>query len=350
MMMCGFIQPHPPWSIPPEMDGLYDNVKIPNQIPISRLPFEQEDRAEWFGDNDTDEQREKIRKAYYTAVSMVDKSVGRILSYLKESGQLDNTLIIYTSDHGEMLQDKGYYSKELPYDSAAKVPFIVRYPKGFKQNYIDEGFVDLLDILPTCLDACGIEYPGERELYGKSLLNTLDREYQFSASGNLPLRWVMCRNKQYKYVYHYMDGYEELYDMEKPEVDNLLLGELSNELEAVVKDLKARALEYEEKWGIEGGVKNNAFVPCKADKIHPTVRSKFHFWSNSQMQKFYESNKYQRGSALAREMRYALANFEKSGVALEDVFNDSEWIDNFTSHYKTYTQDQEGTGDFPFKK
>lgn len=349
-MMCGFIQPHPPWNIPNECKGWYDEKQIPSPIPVSRLPFEDEGRAEWFGDLDSKEQKEKIRKAYYTAVSMVDKQVGRILDYLKESGQLDNTLIIYTSDHGEMLQDKGYYSKELPYDSAVRVPMIVRYPEKFTPGERREEFVDLLDVLPTCLDVCGMDYPDPNvELYGKSLVQKENRDYQFAATGTMPLRWVMCRNKQYKYIYHYLGGYEELYDMSKPEVENLLTSTMEKSLRTIYEDLRARTISYEERWGIEGGVVNGEFIKQEAQTIHPSVRGKFHFWSNSQMQKYYEANIYDRGEELEKEMKYALSDQNFSGVELTDVFNQVEWKDQFQECFCQYTGN-DWFNDFPFDK
>lgn len=128
-LMCGFIQPHPPWNIPKELDGLYREAVIPEPVPRSRMPMDGNEPNPWFGDWDSREQKEAIRKAYYTAVSMVDMAVGKILDALREKGLLDNTLIIFTSDHGEMLQDKGYYSKELAYEGSVRVPLLLRYPK-----------------------------------------------------------------------------------------------------------------------------------------------------------------------------------------------------------------------------
>lgn len=350
MVMCGFIQPHPPWNIPKEWNDFYNDIKIPGAIEKSRLPFEDESKPEWFGDKDTEEQKEKIRKAYYTSVSMVDRSVDRIITYLKKTGRYDNTLIIFTSDHGEMLQDKGYYSKELPYDSAVRVPMIVKYPKMYEKKGVREDFVDLLDILPTCLDVCGLGYPEDiHKLFGKSLLRKDEKEYQFAATGTLPLRWVMCCNKKYKYIYHYMGGYEEMYPMEQPEIHNLLLKELTWEQKRQYENLKQHAIAYEAQWGIENGVKEGTFIKVPRDIIDPSVRGKFHFWSNKQMQAFYESDRYDRGRVLEYEMHKAICNVEKSGVNLESVFNDEIWKKQFTECYQQYT----GKNDiprFPFSK
>lgn len=349
MVMCGFIQPHPPWNIPKEWDNLYKDAEIPDPIEKSRLPFEDESKSEWFGDGDTKEQKEKIRKAYYTAVSMVDRSVDRILTYLKKTGKYDNTLIIYTSDHGEMLQDKGYYSKELPYDSAVRIPMIVKYPKSYEKKGFRDDFVDLLDILPTCLDVCGLNYPeNEQGLFGKSLVRKEEKEYQFAATGTLPLRWVMCCNKKYKYIYHYMGGYEEMYCMEQPETQNLLLKKLTIEQKQQYEKLKKQAIAYEAEWGIENGVKDGTFITVPEEIIDPSVRGKFHFWSNNQMQAFYEADRYDRGRALECEMKKAVYNTEKSGVKLKSVFNDAVWKKQFEECYQNYTGEND-IPEFPFE-
>ena len=88
-------------------------------------------------------------------ISMVDHAIGRILDFLETAGQLDNTLLVFSSDHGEMLQDHGHYQKMLPFESSAHIPFVVRYPRAFAPGSRSEALVDLLDIMPTALDVAG---------------------------------------------------------------------------------------------------------------------------------------------------------------------------------------------------
>lgn len=157
----------------------------------------------------------------------------------------------------------------------------------------------------------------------------------------------MCRNRQYKYVYHYIGGYEELYDMRFPEVENLIANGIPAALQDVYRKLKEQALAYEAQWGIEGGVKDGRFTAVPAETVHPSVRSKFHFWSNAQMQQFYEPEKYDRGSELEKEMRHALHDSEWSGIDLAKVFNDPEWREQFAECYEAYTNGEPFNG-FPF--
>lgn len=332
-LMCGFIQPHPPWNIPEECAHWYDGKPIPSPIPVSRLPFEDASRPEWFGDSDTPEEKENIRKAYYTAVSMVDKNVGKILRYLKETNQYDNTLIIFTSDHGEMLQDKGYYSKELPYDSSARIPMIVKYPGGCRSGETCGQFAELLDLFPTCLDVCGLPYEnGGRSLYGRSLYQESEREYQCSATGLLPLRWVMCCSKEYKYIYHYNGGYEELYKRDAPdrETRNLLLEKLGQAEADALHRLKQQALAYEKEWGPENAITGGSFAVCPQTTVHPCVRGKYHFWANTQHQFFYEKEGDERIARLQEETLHAL----QSDTA--ELFPDPEWLESYEKGCERY--------------
>lgn len=308
-MMCGFIQPHPPWNNPEELLSMYDEVTPAEEIAVSRLPFE-EDAPSWYGDNDTPEQKQAIRRAYYTAVSMVDRSVGKIIDHLKAIGQYDDTMIIFTSDHGEMLHDKGYYSKELPYESSAHVPMIIKYPKGERAGEHCQNFADLLDLFPTCLDVCGLSYPENHQaLYGTSLATKPEREFQCVSTGDLPTRWVMCRNAQYKYVYHFNGGYQELYDMNDPqgEVCNLVINGLSREEQVVFDVLRAKAVAYEKEWGIPGNVVDDDFISIEQEIFEAVKRGKYHFWANQQTQPFwkYEQTGEERVSRLNEELEHA---------------------------------------------
>ena len=335
--MCGFIQPHPPWNIPKELDGLYREAVIPEPVPRSRMPMDGNEPNPWFGDWDSREQKEAIRKAYYTAVSMVDMAVGKILDTLREKGLLDNTLIIFTSDHGEMLQDKGYYSKELAYEGSVRVPLLLRYPKRLAGGRKIGGFVDSFDLLPTCLDVCGLAYP-DGELRGESLFRLAeknDREFQFSSSGLGYRRWVMCRNDRYKYVFHYNGGYEELYDMrDDGGEEHNLAEEKEGRIRNTVCRLRREALLYEQECGPEGNIRNGDFVPVPYEPYHGSIRGKFHYWANFQMQKFYEG---ERAGRLIQEIRHASDNPEKSGVALTALFNAESWQKDFQARFREYT-------------
>jgi arylsulfatase A-like enzyme len=113
---------------------------------------------------------------YFASIALIDREVGRVLATLQEEGLKESTLVIFTSDYGEMLGDYGTYQKWLPYDSCAKIPFIVHFPAKMAGGKVNDEFVDLNDLLLTILDAAGIQYPGEHELPGESLLTREGRK------------------------------------------------------------------------------------------------------------------------------------------------------------------------------
>jgi arylsulfatase len=117
---------------PRKLWGYYDNMSFPDPIPGPRIAPMPTQNSNWFGDNDGPDVIRREREAYYTSISMVDAAVGKILDHLGKIGILDNTLVIFTSDHGEMLRDHGLFQKMVPYESATHIPFIIRWPEYFK--------------------------------------------------------------------------------------------------------------------------------------------------------------------------------------------------------------------------
>lgn len=323
-LVCGFVHPHPPWNIPDEWAGLYDGADIPGRIPRCRNAQDIQEDSAWFGDHDTPETIRAERAAYYTAVSMIDNAVGRILDRLRETGQLENTLVVYTSDHGEMLGDRGYFSKELPYEGASRIPMLVRYPQG-EQGQTDSRFCDLLDILPTCADVCGLPID-ESAFPGRSLRAQQRKTVQVSASGDGKWRWIMARDARHKFIHYYNGGIEECFDLKSDPQ------ELHPDA-PVPPQLRQAAIDWEAQYGPEECICDGAFVDLPFEKLHPSVRSKYHFWENVQMQQFDERE--DRQEALLAEMRHALPGWKQAGL-----LDDPEWRNQFVECLNQYGKKQ----------
>lgn len=339
-VMSSWIHPHPPWDLPQEYHGLYRGRDLPEPAPVSRsYPFARE-KSEWYGDFDTEAEKRAIREAYFSAVTMVDKNIGRVLDHLRETGQLDNTLVIFTSDHGEMLQDKGFYSKPLPYDGTARVPLIVRYPMEFGGGTISEEFADLFDVLPTCLDICGLDYPGDGAILpGESLRapgRGRDREHQISASGIDADRWIMSRNRRYKYIYWYNQGTEELYDMREDPREVVNLIESGGFPQAVYEELRRKAMAFEKKWGPEGMIHDDDFIVLDG-KIKPLdSHAKRTFWQNRQLQYFDERIGEERAAEFIKEIHHAMENEGCMGKSLEEILNDPDLKEDFLENLRKF--------------
>ena len=117
--------------------------------------------------------QDKLDKAkYWAKIEMIDENVGRLLKRLEDSGQADQTVVIFTSDHGEMLGDHGLWWKGCRfYEGLMRVPLVFWAPKRFRQDLRSHALVDLMDIAPTLMELAGESVP--KRMQGKSLLPIL---------------------------------------------------------------------------------------------------------------------------------------------------------------------------------
>lgn len=264
-LWASFIAPHPPFDVPDGWADLYKGKELP-PLKASKTPVSTAaEGKKCIADYPEERYLQRARELYYASISFVDYNIGKILDYLKETGEYDNTLILFTSDHGEMLGDYGTFQKMLPYDSASRIPFIARYPKKLDAGSIDGRFVDLNDLLPTFLDIAGAVYPRPEILPGESIFikgGKKERSVQYVEYGHENKRWICLRNKRYKYNYYYGGGREELFDMEQDpdETTNLLYGNPGSEILAVKEDLRFLLTEYEKRCGLEGYVQDGRFA------------------------------------------------------------------------------------------
>ncbi len=153
---------------------------------------------------------------YYRLVEMLDAEIGRILQALDASGQAENTLVIFASDHGEGLAELGMITKNYLYDSAARVPLVIRWPNHVKPGSISKELISLLDIAPTVYDCLDLPIPsGSCGLSLKDFLaagTPLDREY-VSVQGHGG-KGQCIRSSRFKYIVFRDDPIELLFDME----------------------------------------------------------------------------------------------------------------------------------------
>jgi len=171
----------------------------------------------------TPEKRREKLAGYYTAVEEMDKQIGRILDWLDENDQRENTLVVFTSDNGMSMGHHGLYGKgnaSYPlnmYDEAVKVPTLIRHPGRISPGQVVDHLLSHYDIMPTLLDYVGVANPHADELPGRSFAPLLRGDalpdqrdvVVFDEYG--PTR--MIRTRDWKYVHRYLEGPNELYDM-----------------------------------------------------------------------------------------------------------------------------------------
>jgi arylsulfatase A-like enzyme len=183
LMSVNIFQPHHPFWPTAEYLSHYDPTKMPDPSYkegelANKPPFQTTDHFGAYGGtavsfaNTSPEEHHMITAAYYAMIEQVDTEMGRMLSALDETGQADNTIVIFMSDHGEMLGDHGIYLKgPYFYDCLTRVPLIIRWPNRFKAGLKVDALVELVDLAPTLLESAGIPVPSGMQ--GQSLMPLL---------------------------------------------------------------------------------------------------------------------------------------------------------------------------------
>mgnify|MGYP003877252995 CR=1 FL=1 len=219
-LKVSFARPHSPYDPPQRWMDAYQDAPIPEPA-VGRWASRNEARNTerddlWRGRLPADEIR-TARQAYYGSVSFIDEQIGRILSALEKRGWLENTLILYTSDHGDMTGDHHLWRKSYAYEPSARIPMIVCGLNAAGGKTLDAP-AELRDILPTFLDAAGAEIPPSVD--GRSLLaaaagrpwrSMLDLEHDicYAPENN----WNALTDGKTKYIFHAFDGREQLFDL-----------------------------------------------------------------------------------------------------------------------------------------
>lgn len=174
LCIAGFYSPHSPWIVPQRYLDLYDPASLTLPPEEARRPFggDESNRDSLDAASSDDELRSAIH-GYYAMVSEVDDHVGRILDVLDARGMTDDTMVIFTSDHGEWLGKYGRYGKGHPADDAvSRVPLLIRLPGADRSQIpVVDTIVEAVDVLPTILEAAAIPVPPA--LQGQSLLPLL---------------------------------------------------------------------------------------------------------------------------------------------------------------------------------
>lgn len=229
MLSINPFDPHPPFDAPYEYYRQYDPESMPGahfqetdlqhqqKLTDANIDFQNIAR------HPEDLQHKHIQASYYAMIQFLDEEFGRILDYLDETGLRDNTIIIFMSDHGEMLCDHGLLLKGCRfYEGLVRVPLMISWGKTIKQQLSHE-LVELIDIAPTLYDLIGLEVPSY--VQGKSLANLLRGEVtthresvrtEHYGATNYPDRThaTMYRNKRCKLVIYHQKDITELYDLE----------------------------------------------------------------------------------------------------------------------------------------
>lgn len=253
MLAVSMIQPHDPYLCSQQHWDRYreDDIDLPG-VPLGQVAEDPHSARLRFGygasDIDLDDDTiRQARHAYYGAIADIDDKVGELLAALQESGFADNTIVVFTSDHGDMLGERGMWFKMSYLENSARVPMIVHAPKMFSAARVDAA-VSLVDLLPTFTelahDGGTVDYATEIE--GQSLLNWLQGSQghdqaigEYFGEGTVaPL--FMLRRQGKKLIYSSQDPvqYFDLND-DPLELNNLAAAETHQaEIKALISEIE----------------------------------------------------------------------------------------------------------------
>lgn len=235
-MEIGFPGPHPPFDPTERFIEKYRGKELPlpkiKREDIEGQPdafkklrehnFEVDHDSVVHLDDPSEEQLQRLWGYYLANVSMIDEKVGEIMDSLERNGYLDNTVVLFTSDHGEALGEHGHIQKWTMYDCVTNVPLIAWCPKRFQGGRTLDGLCQLMDVGPTILDLAEVEKPEWME--AETLLPAMEgaefegREYVIAEHGRDVFLYMidfvtMIRTKDWKLVQFLDEPYGQLIDL-----------------------------------------------------------------------------------------------------------------------------------------
>jgi arylsulfatase len=233
LMWSSFTKPHPPYDPPSPYDRMYDPRSLPMPLAaedeniMNDRDIELRARKQHYGWNKlSPEAVQVIRSHYCGLMSFQDAMVGQITGYLKRAGKYDDTVILYTSDHGDLLGDFGRFFKHSMFDASIKVPLIIRIPGAATTRSLNvrDQLVGLQDLFPTLCVAASIDVPAGG-IDGQELMQIIEdprstgRSFIVSQTRDHPVQKYMVRTRRWKYIYTEVGGIEELYEIDGPDYE-----------------------------------------------------------------------------------------------------------------------------------
>jgi choline-sulfatase len=230
-LVTSFMKPHSPFYPPRQWAEKYpvDKMTLPKIGDISKYPSHIQQRIKHM--TALDEKRRRAHRAGYLGnLAFVDTCIGHVYKALEKENLLDNTIVVYTSDHGEMDGDHGLYQKFCMFEPSVRVPLIVSYPKHLPQNKVTAALTEYIGLYPTLSELAGLEKPLKTTLLdvpgapermdAESFAGVLcdpDAEGPSAAFSEYNLSSRICeymiRTRRYKYIFNHGSTHE-LYDHE----------------------------------------------------------------------------------------------------------------------------------------
>ncbi|SMG53937.1 arylsulfatase [Paenibacillus aquistagni] len=272
-LWMSFVRPHPPLDPPQAYWDMYAQEAMPAR-PIGDWADTNDPGLEGLnpvtGKGLVPKRRlDRALAGYYGLITHLDHQIGRYMQALREYGVLNNTIIMFTSDHGDMLGDHHLYRKALPYEGSAHVPFILNDPGnqlGLARGTKLQEVIEMRDIMPTLLDAAGLTIPDGID--GESILGLargekkdwrhyLHGEHAYGMQSN---QWIT--DGRHKYIWYSQTGEEQLFDLlhDPTELHNAIGDEAYQEEASRLRTLLIQELNGREEGYSDG---ERLYAGCK---------------------------------------------------------------------------------------
>lgn len=284
-MTVQFFNAHRPFDPPHAYEHLYDHVRFPEpgtfwddyrfrssaareaHMRISDMedfqpPAElsRRQRQQW--------SYQRLMRHFLGTLKSQDDNVGKLLDFLDHSGLSENTIVVYTGDHGFFLGEHGWFDKRFMYEEALHVPWLIRYPGVVKPGSVSDAFVNSIDNAPTALELAGLPVPADMQ--GRSLVPLFagttpadwPRSMYYHYYEFAPPHWVLpnygIRTDRYKLIHYYTVNQWELFDLERDpdEMESLMEMEglqVRAGYESVLKDLLGQLAALRKKYRDDTG-------------------------------------------------------------------------------------------------
>lgn len=219
-----FITPHPPlWPLASYLEQ-YQKFAVPQPVRgswlsgmMDSLPPVVRSKIQGFATSGASpEYIALVRRAFYAMATQIDHQIRTVLGTIREEGLANNTIVAFTSDHGDMLGEHDMWGKCLFYEDSTRIPFVINAPRDVdlgRRGRVDHRLVELADVMPTLLDLCGLPVPDSVE--GRSVFSDPPRDEIYGEFGDDAESTRMIRHGRFKLIYYPAGNIFQLFDVEK---------------------------------------------------------------------------------------------------------------------------------------
>ena len=217
-----FAAPHPPITPPQAYLDMYNDIEFSEppygewaKLPPEERPAGYNHYHSLYDAFDNKRMTDIAKRGYYAQCTFIDHQIRTVIGTLREQGLYNDTIILFTADHGEMLGHHGLYGKFLMYENSVRIPMILVCPDDLGMDYgvTDDRLVELRDVYPTLMELCGLEIP--KTVNGLSMIGSKKREYTYGELWEDHRATRMIRTHERKFIYYLQDHITQMFDLEK---------------------------------------------------------------------------------------------------------------------------------------